>query len=67
VRRMEPQGDPSGGYRSRVAQNVVGAAGETKTIFFFDRNTKLIAVAVMLSAVVNLVRAVPKIRNSLRH
>ena len=58
---MEPQGDPAaGGDRSRVAQNVVGAAGETKTIFFFDRNTKLIAVAVMLSAVVNLVSAVSK-------
>jgi hypothetical protein len=55
---MEPPAGPhSSDDRSRVAQNVVGAQAETKTIFFFDRNTKLIAVAVMLSAVVNLVSA----------
>ena len=52
---MEAQSD---GELSRVTQNVVGAEGETKTIFFFDRNTKLIALAVMLSAVTNLVSAV---------
>ena len=34
---------------------VIGATGETRVVFWFDRNTKLIALAVALSAVANLV------------